>query len=219
MILLKKRIIFLVILTIFTLAGCLNQKSPTEKIYVILEKVVIAEKVFEEQQDPLVSFEKEEKIIYDKIVTLSMKNQAEIIKLSDEALLLVDKRKSLIEKEQKSILASKKEFIKVKELLKELKEPKQTKQAQLLYKTMIQRYEVHETLFNNYIASLNDDRELYQLFKNEDVTLEQLESQVNKLNESYQAVFKANETFNTLTKKYNEEKLVFYEESGLKVEK
>jgi hypothetical protein len=219
MILQKKQIFLLAIITIFTLTGCLNQESPTEKIFEVLEQVVEAEKVFEEQQDPLVSLEKEEKTLYDKIGSLSMKNQSEIITLSDEALQMVDKRKSLIEKEQKSMMASKKEFLKVKELLKELKEPKQTKQAQLLYKTMMQRYDAHDTLFNDYIESLNDDRELYQLFKKENVTLDQLESQVKKLNESYQAVFKANEAFNNLTKKYNKEKLVFYEESGLKLKK
>ncbi|MEH6905342.1 YkyA family protein, partial [Neobacillus drentensis] len=73
---------------IVIIAGCTKEKTPVEKMYDVLEKVVSAEKVFEEQQNPLVTLEKREKEIYDQIIKLGMKEYDQIVKLSDEAVLL-----------------------------------------------------------------------------------------------------------------------------------
>lgn len=208
---------FSVLIVIFT--GCTKEKSPVEKMYDVLEKVVSAEKVFEEQQDPLVTHEKKEKEIYDQIIKLGMKEYDQIVKLSNEANLLADERKELMEKETNSIKESQKEFIKVKNLKGKFEDPALKKLANELYEIMMERYKAHDALYLEYNEALNKDKELYGMFKNKNLSLEDLEAQVNKLNETYKKVYSANEKFNILTEQYNDKKLSFYKQAGLKSSK
>lgn len=188
-------------------------------MYDVLEKVVASEKGFEEQQDPLVSLEKKEKEIYDQIIELGMKEYDQIVKLADEAISLADERKEHIEIETKSIKESEKEFKKAAELKGELDDPDLTKLVQELYDTMMERYRAHEVLFKEYSEAITADKELYGMFKNKNLPLDNLEAQVEKLNESYKKIFEENEKFNKLTEKYNDQKLSFYKKAGLKMNK
>jgi hypothetical protein len=56
------------------------------------------------------------------------------------------------------------------------------------------------------------------MFKNKNLSLEDLEAQINKLNETYKKVYTANDQFNKYTQQYNEKKLLFYKKAGLKTE-
>jgi hypothetical protein len=200
---------------ILVLTACFHQKTPIEKTYDVLEKVVVAEKGFEEQQDPLVSLEKNEKGVYDKIIGLGMKQYDQIVKLSDEAIGMVDKRKEYMKNETESIKESKKEFIKLADIKDKIEDPSLKKQVNELYKVMMRRYKAHDTLVKEYMKGANGDKKLYQMFKDKNLSLEELEAQVNKLNGNYQKIFDANEEFNKYTEKYNETKLTFYKNAKL----
>lgn len=215
----KWRFIIPVIAVIFILSGCLAKETPEEKMYDVLEKVVSKEKVFEEQQEPLVKLEDEEKTLYDEIIKLGMKEYDQIVKLSDKALALIDKRKEHMEKETKSIRDSEKEFKKVAKIKDEIQDKELAQLANDLYSIMTQRYQAHEVLNKNYNEALKNDKELYEMFKNKDVPLEDLESKVTQLNDNYKKVFEANENFNKLTEQYNDKKVAFYKKAGLKSEK
>ncbi len=200
------------------LSGCFNKSTPVEKIYDVLEKVVSTENVFKEQQEPLVELEKQEKEIYDKIISLGMKEFDEINRLSDQAIAIVDKRKDHMNKEQESIAASQKEFKKALPLINEIEEAALKEKAQTLYDTMTERYKIHDELYQQYLEGVKLDKELYLMFKKEDLQLEQLDAQITKINEIYAKILKENEEFNKKTKEYNEAKLSFYKESGLKID-
>lgn len=103
----------LIVVNLIILSGCLNQKTTPEKMYEVMEEVVLEESTFEDQQSPLVQAEKEEKQLYDKIISLGMKEYEQIVKLSDEALLLVEKRKTLMASETTSIKQSEEQFKKL----------------------------------------------------------------------------------------------------------
>jgi protein-tyrosine-phosphatase len=201
------------------LTACFHQKTPTEKIYDILEKVVVAEKGFEEQQEPLVTLEKKEKDEYDKIIGLGMKQYDQIVKLSNEAISMVDKRKQYMEKETESIKKSKNEFMNIAKLKDEIKDPTIKKQVDNLYDVMMQRYKVHETLYKEYVKGANRDKKLYQMFKDKNLSIEDLETQVNDLNDTYQKIYNTNLDFNKLTKSYNVIKVKFYKQAELNKEK
>ncbi|MFL6562404.1 MAG: YkyA family protein, partial [Bacillus sp. (in: firmicutes)] len=186
-----------------------------EKMYTVLEKVVSAEKEFEEQQDPLVTLEKQEKRIYDQIIALGMKEYDQIIKLSDEAQLLVEQRKEHMEKETHSLKESEKEFTKAAALKDQFEDENLKKVANQLYDIMMERYRAHDALYIEYTDALKNDKQLYEMFKNKNLSLKDLETQVKKLNETYKRVYNANEKFNMLTKQYNDEKLLFYKQAGL----
>ncbi|MDR6124349.1 hypothetical protein QFZ87_003946 [Bacillus sp. SLBN-46] len=215
----KWRFFISVIAVIFIISGCQAEETPEEKMYDVLEKVVDKEKVFEEQQDPLVKLEEEEKVLYDQIIKLGMKEYAQIVKLSDKALTLTEKRKTLMEKETNSIKDSEKEFKKVAIIKDDLDNQELKKLANDLYDTMTKRYEAHEVLYKEYTDALKNDKELYEMFKNKDLPLQDLEAKVVQLNDNYKKVFEANENFNQLTEQYNDKKLAFYKKAGLNPDK
>ncbi|WP_026584909.1 YkyA family protein [Bacillus sp. J33] len=213
----KSRLLLAVTIGTIFLAGCLNKPAPEEEIYEVLEKVVSEEKTFEEQQEPLVNLEKKEKELYDKIIALGMKEFDEITKLSDEALSIVEQRKRHMEKEQESIQASKKEFETLSPIIKEIEDEGLQGKSKELYRIMMERYEIHDVLYEDYSEALEYDKELYAMFKKEDLSLEQLEEQISKINDLYDKILESNKQFNEKTKEYNEAKLAFYKEAGLEV--
>lgn len=212
----RSRILLIVVAIIFILSGCAEKKTTIEKMYDVLENVVDKEKVFEQQQEPLVTLEKQEKDVYDQIIKQGMKEYDQIVKLSDEALALADKRKDRLEKETTSLKESEQEFSKVADLKGQLEDPALKELANDLYIIMMKRYEAHRELYKQYSLALQYDKELYQMFKNKNLPLEDLEAQINKLNESYKKVYAANDQFNKYTEQYNEKKLTFYKKAGLK---
>lgn len=213
------RIIFSLFAISFLLTGCVSKEKTTEKMYQALENVVEAEKGFEEQQEPLVELEKKEKEIYNKIMTLGMKQHDEIVKLSEEALSIIGKRREHLQKEIDSMNASKIEFKQVEEIKNEIDDAEQKKKASELMEIMRNRYKVHNQLTKEYSSALDSDEELYHMLKNQTIRYDKLEDHVTKLNTIYQRVYDKNEEFNELTTQYNKEKLEFYQEAGLNLEK
>lgn len=213
------RIILYILAVVFVVTGCLNKETSPEKLYQVLEKVVEAEKEFEKQQEPLFQLEQQEKEIYNQIMTLGMKKHDEIVRLSDEALSIVQERRELLQKEVNSINASKNEFKKAADLKEKIKETELKKTADDLFKIMDERYRIHSQLSKEYLTALDDDKELYLILKNENISYDNLEAHVTKLNATYKKVYEANEKFNELTEQYNDKKLVFYKKAGLNLEK
>jgi hypothetical protein len=194
----------------------MNQKTPIEKMYDVLEKVVSSEKGFEEQQNPLVSLEKKEKEIYDQIIGLGMNQYPQIIKLADEEISMANQRKIHLQKETDSLRKSEKEFKQVAGIIDTIEDPELKKMANELYGIMIKRYRAHDVLVREYSEALKSDNQLYLMFKNKTLPLKDLETQVKTVNETYRMVYDANKNFNKLTNQYNEKKLLFYKKAGIK---
>ncbi|WP_442599334.1 YkyA family protein [Neobacillus sp. D3-1R] len=214
----KKLGLAILFFSIFLISGCLNQRTAPEKMYDVMEKVVVAENAFKEQQDPLVQAEKKEKALYDQIISIGMKEHDKIEQLSNEAISLVDERKKLMNLETDSIEKSEQVFKELTPYIKELKDNSLKTDAKNLYELMMERYKLHDQLQVAYFQALQYDMELYQLFKNRDVSIDQIEEQLNKINMKYEDVYKINEQFNIQTEKYNELKLAFYKKAGFKIE-
>jgi Putative cell-wall binding lipoprotein len=215
---LRTRLILSVIAVGMILSGCTSKEKNAEELYQVLESVVDAEKEFEEQQEPLVELEKQEKDIYNQIMELGMKQHKEIVKLSDEALLLIEKRRDHLQKEMDSINASEEKFKKAEEIKNKIKDPDQKRSAEDLFVIMTNRYKVHKQLSKEYSNALDRDKELYLMLKKENISYDKLETHVTELNTTYQKVAAANEEFNELTAQYNEKKLEFYKKAGLNLE-
>jgi hypothetical protein len=199
------------------LTACNKGPEPAEEIYNHLEKAVLLEEVFEEQQAPLVELETKEQKLYDEIISLGMAEFDRIKTLSNEAISIIDERKNRIEKEYESLKASKQEVEFILPIIDGMEETELKQQAQSLYDQFIKRFESYEELYQAYSTALSYDRTLYEILQTEELTLEQLENQITKINESYETVVTENDAFNKLTEQYNEEKKTFYSESGLNV--
>ncbi|MCA1029894.1 YkyA family protein [Bacillus timonensis] len=214
----KTRNIFMLLLLIALLTACNNGPTPQDEIYNTLENVVTKEEQFEAQQDPLVQLEQQEKEIYDQIITLGMKEFDQIVTLSKQAISLVEEREALVKLENESIQASKKEFDNVHASVEKLENDTLKKEANDLVSLMNSRYESYEKLYTLYTEAIALDKQLYQMFQKEDLSIDELEEQINKINESYTNVMTENDTFNKLTENYNKAKMAFYKNAGLEVE-
>lgn len=215
----KKTIFFFTLLiTVAILQACNQEPSPEEEIYSTLEKVVELEDMFKNQQKPIVKLEEKEKILYDKIISLGMKQFDEISKLSSEALTIVDEREEKINKEQESIQASQEHFKTVLSSINEMEDESLKIEAENLFGIMENRYSAYDELYNHYILAIHYDKELYIMFQQRDLTLDELENQIEEINHTYEKVMKANDIFNQYTDKYNKAKLALYKHLGMDVE-
>ena len=199
-------------------SGCLNRQSPAEEMFEKLEKVVEIEQTFEDQQKPLVQLEKQEKELYGQIIEMNLQKYDKVVQLADEAISISKKRNELLDLERKSIEESQAEFEQVPEIYAKIDDLQLKEQAKGLNDLMQERYRTHEKLYESYVAGLGYDIELYNMFKNEEVTVDQLGEQINKVNAAYEEVLSANDQFNQLTDQYNEKKYQFYQAAGLNVE-
>ncbi|MDM5223921.1 YkyA family protein [Peribacillus sp. NJ11] len=206
----------ILLLSLVILTGCFNG-SPEEKIHKILEKTAEKESNFTEHQEPLNDLEKKEKEKYEKIIELGLDEYEQIVEISDEATKNIDQREEIIEKEQSSMQSSKEQFNKIGEQIGKIEDEKVKKEATELKKIMSERYSTYDNLYDAYQQSLAYDRELYELFKKEDLKMDELQGQIKKINTSYGKVLKANEQFNALTEKSNQKKESFYDSSGIEM--
>lgn len=216
-IIMKRLLISTFIFAIAVIAsGCTS--SPTESIYQTLEETAVKEKEFQLQQGPLADLEKAENELFDEILTLGMKEFDEISKLADEAMANLDEREKLLKKEKESLDASKEAFKKAEEEITKLKDEKLNKQASELQSLMKKRYESYEKLYNTYNKGIAEDRKIYEMIKDKELKMEDLQTQIDATNKAYENVFEANNEFNELTEKFNEAKVNFYKESGIQLE-
>ncbi|OUM87166.1 MAG: hypothetical protein BAA03_11850 [Caldibacillus debilis] len=199
------------------IAGCGLFQSTAEKMYERMEKVVSIEDGFKNEQERLIELEKKEKEIYDEILSLGMKDRDKIARLSDEAAGIAKQREECLEKERESMIRAEEEFKKLTKDIEKLDDEKLKKNAEKMYDTMMKRYELHEELYRKYKQGIAYDRELYAMFKEENVKLEDLEDQINKINGIYHEVIELNGQFNKQTEAYNEAKVQFYKDAGLDV--
>ncbi|WP_456275659.1 YkyA family protein [Bacillus sp. AK128] len=213
----RLRMVIICLTTIFFVAGCQSGPLPEEQIYVHLEQAVELETDFENQQAPITNLEQEEKELYNQIIELGLKEFEKIKQLSVQAIEKVDERKTKLDLEYDSIKQSKTEFDKITDLVTGIESEDLKSAAESLIQTMEKRYQTYEELYAAYTASITLDKELYAMFQQEDMTLEALEAKITEINNSYEQVIQLNESFNTVTTDYNEQKKAFYETSGLEV--
>ncbi|KZZ83167.1 hypothetical protein AS29_019695 [Bacillus sp. SJS] len=199
------------------LTGCMGP-SPSEQAYEALENVVSKESPFKKEQQPLLELEQKENKIYNQIIALGMKDFEKIKTLSGDALKLVADRKDRIETEQKSIAESEKAFKDAEEALGKIEDGKAEKEADELKKLMHDRYNSYNELAKSYKSAIALDEELYKMFQNKELKLEDLEAHISKINASYKEVMELNKKFNEYTEQYNTAKKAFYKAADIKVD-
>lgn len=210
------RLVIILILTILT--ACTQGPSTAEQMYEHLEKAIELEENFAAQQEPLLELERKEKELYDEIIQKTSSEFEESVELSRQAIDIIHERRDIMDLEKESIEAAKEEFDKVTPLIEELDQEEAKETAEQMVEAMDQRYEAYLELYENYLQSLDLNEELYKMLQNEELTKEKLENQIEQVNESYDAIMAANETFNEFTRTYNDLKMKFYEQTELNIE-
>lgn len=98
-------------------------------------------------------------------MAIGMKNHNEVVELSDEALLMVDKREEHLQKEKDSLHQARNKFEQVVDIKERIDDDNQRKSADELYNIMIQRYDAYDRLAKEYSKALINDKELYTILK------------------------------------------------------
>ncbi|MBP1948747.1 YkyA family protein [Virgibacillus litoralis] len=213
----KKSFLILLLFILAILTAC-SGASTSEQIYDHLEKAVELEDTFVKQQDPIVELEKKEQEIYSQIIDLGMNEFEQIKELSNQAIENIEKRKEKIELEKESIAASKEEFTKIESMIEDLEQEDAQKNAKEMYSVMTDRYNAYDKLYQAYSETLKLEKDLYTMLQKEDLEQETLTKHITKVNDSYQQVIAANETFNERTTEYNALKEEFYSAAGIDAE-
>ena len=157
----RYKLLLLLVLILGLLTGC--KVVPEEKIYDIMEQTVVKEKDFEKQQKPLTELESKEKKIFEEIMDLGMKDMEQMTKLANLALDNLKERKEKMELEQKSMIASKKEFSKIEDPIEKIESKQLKKEAQDLFQLMEKRYAFHDRLYEAYNKGIETNIQLYKL--------------------------------------------------------
>lgn len=212
----KKLITFFMVAVCIFLAAC-SGDSVTNSIYEHLEKSVELEQPFVENQQELINLDNKEHEIYEQLIELSADEMDKINELVEEAKNTIEEREALLKEELDIMGTANEEFIKVKDLVSKLKEENQKEKAEKLIATMEQRYETFQELNELSVASLNENKKLYDLFKSEELTEDELKQQIEAVNATYDKEAEISNKFNELTEQYNQEKREFYESTDLNV--
>lgn len=212
----KKIILFILITAVLFLAAC-SGDSVTNTMYEHLEKSVELEEPFIESQQQLISLDSKEQEIYGQLIELSADEMDKVNELADEAITTINERKEILAEELTIMSEANEEFSNVKELVEKLKEDDQIEKAEKLVNTMEKRYATFKELNEISVSSLDENEKLYQLFKNEELTEEELKEQITAVNEVYDQETELSNNFNQLTEQYNQEKREFYESTDLNI--
>lgn len=203
----------------FLLTGCIGGSTPQEMVYDTLEDTVKKEEKVKETQEPLTKLEKEEQDLFDKAIGLSMKEIDEIKKIADQALKNISERESLIKEEAQAMDDAEEAFQAAEASIAEIENDQLKKEAENLADLMNKRFKAHESMADSYLKSLESDKELYTMLKKEDLTMEELSAQIEKINSNYKTTMEFNQEYNELTEEVNSTKVSFYESAEINVDK
>ncbi|MER0467999.1 YkyA family protein [Bacillus cabrialesii subsp. cabrialesii] len=200
------------------LTGCMG-KDPVDSLHHSLEKAAESEKPFQEEQKTLEELEAKENQLYDDVMKLNMDDYKKIVALSDEALENVSKREEHLKIENDSIKKSESEFEEAKTSAEHIKDKHIKEKADTAASYMDKRYTSYGSMYEEYKKALQLNKKLYKQLKDKDLTRDDLDQQIDKVNASYEKVLKYSGEFNEQTDKYNKARDDLYDAAGYHVKK
>ncbi|ARK31175.1 YkyA family protein [Halalkalibacter krulwichiae] len=209
-------LIILLTLALLTLTACKEQ--PAEIVYQHLETAVELEEPFQKQQEPLQKAELRESEIFDEIIALGLNEMDQIIELVEEAISSIEAREGMVTAEKASIEESFDEFKKIEEEVDSFEDESLEELFQSLKESMQERFDHYSELHDTYMKTIHEDKVLFELLKDEELSIEELQDQIDIINDLYVEVEKKKEAFNESTDTYNQLKKDFYETAELNVQ-
>ncbi|RSL31087.1 hypothetical protein D7Z54_22480 [Salibacterium salarium] len=218
----RKKVILLnkkntLIVTACVFIGVLSACGSTsaEKVYTHLEEAASMENEFEAQQEPIMELEQQEQELYEEMLSLGIEELEQIESLSEEATGYAKERKELLETEKESIEAAFEEYKRGEEQLDNVEDVDE--EAQAVKEAMNNRYEAYQDLYESYKTAIEKDIILYEAFTKKELTIDDLQAEIDEVNEQYSMVVENRDQFNKYTDEYNEAKDAFYEKTDLEI--
>jgi hypothetical protein len=136
----------------------------------------------------------------------------------DEAIVSIQSRETMINHEKESIEESFQEFKKIEEAVGKIEDFEVVDVLTDLVKVMHDRYNNYQKLYDSYVAAITLDRTLFEMLQDEELIMEDLQNQIDKVNEAYEKLEEYKKEFNKKTDEYNQLKREFYEKAELNVQ-
>lgn len=203
------------LLMLFVFTAC-NGENASEQIYEEWEEAVQIELEIESIQDPLAENEQTESELYTDMLELSEVDEIE--PLSQEAVASAEERRELMEEEKSIVDEAYEQFETGTDHIENIEEEEERQTAEEVVSTMDERYEAYNALHEQYVTSIDNDIELYEMIANEQVEVDELQEQHEVVNEAYEAISELNAEFNQKTDEFNEDKMNFYNTADLNVD-
>lgn len=201
-------IIFLLII----IAACnKNESNVIGEINQHIEDTVEIEMEFEASQERIAELEEKDQEIYDEIIQLGSDGYDDIVKLADEATELLEERLEIVDLEKESIELAQAEFEEIESLIEDIADKEEMELTKEMYDSMIARYDSYDVVYKHYINSVRLTKDLYAALKEEDFKESDVYAIISDVNESYDDVADAFETFNKETNSFNHFKEAYYE--------
>ncbi|MCL6588017.1 MAG: YkyA family protein [Anoxybacillus sp.] len=198
---------YLFVLIVILLQAC---STPEQQIARLFEQLGKYETNISEHENQLARLEQKQATLYNDIMALGMKQVDNVVKLADEAEAIMKQREKQLEEEYRSMKKISERMEIINTYADDLQDETLQRQLRQLVQTRRKQYDSYEKLYAYYHTALTAEKELYRLFKQSDVTLADLQTQIGEVNEAYAKLFAANEQFNEYTKQYNQEKKQLY---------
>jgi len=193
------------IVLIFTLllAGCNFSPSLESKLSDALSAMFSSEDKYREAQEALGDLERKEQILFNETMSLTQEETEELEKNVAELVSSLEERLVLIEKEESSINKAKESLTLFEDIVNDAEEGIK-EDVEQLEKVIKDRYSNHAEVVTEYIGLTDVQKELYDMFLDEETDLAMLQEKVEEVNKQNQIVQDTIQIFNESTAKVNE---------------
>ncbi|EEL67498.1 hypothetical protein bcere0026_56390 [Bacillus mycoides] len=198
------------------MSGCLGQK-PEANLYVAFENAAKQEKTMYEDTKKLAELEKQGQELYTQITLEGKENNQVVKEKLDQAVTNINDREKVLEKEKTTLENAQNEVKSVDKYIKKLEDKKLQEQAEKVQDMYKNRAKSFKKLHDDYKNSLQLEQELYKMLQAKDEKLKSIQEKVKTVNQSYEQIHSDQDSFNTYTKEYNQNKLAFYKQANINI--
>ncbi|AQU79950.1 YkyA family protein [Planococcus faecalis] len=199
----KKTAVVLSFFAIFLLTAC-SGSGIRGDLDQVLNDTFDAEEEYRAVQDDLEKREKTEQQLFEEIMALTQEEQDQVAKQAQTALDSADERLEFLKTEKESMQSAEENFTGIDKVIKAAEEVAVKADVEALKTKMKERFTAHSEFTKAYEKLIERQKELYEMLKKEETTLQLLQEKAAEVNEQNEQVQLAVTAFNEITKQVNE---------------
>ncbi|AIY05991.1 hypothetical protein Plano_2026 [Planococcus sp. PAMC 21323] len=170
----------------------------------VLNDTFEAEEEYREVQDDLEKREKAEQKLFADIMALTQEEQDKVAEQAQEALDSAEERLAFLKTEKESMQSAEENLAGIDQVIEKAEDKSVQSDLEVLKAKMEERFTAHDDFVLAYEKLIGLQKELYEMLKEEDSKLQDLQEKATEVNEQNSVVQKAVTEFNELTKQVNE---------------
>ncbi|MFV5894587.1 MULTISPECIES: YkyA family protein [unclassified Bacillus cereus group] len=198
------------------LSGCFGGNIEGN-LFVAFENVAKQEKSLFEDTRRLETLEKQEQELYAQIIKEGKENNEIVAQKIDRAVSNVDEREKILKDEKEALEKAQEKTELVQSYIGKIDNKKIQKQAEKVAEAYKNRYDAFLKMNDGYVKLMASQKDLYAKLKVKKTKLKAISKKVNEVNKLTEQMNKEKENFNRYTKEYNEEKLVLYKKTNIRI--